>query len=91
MRLGVDMGATSIKTGLVDEQGRLWNKETTPTQADRGKEAVLYNLEHACRLQMERQEVECIGIGIAGRVEAAEGVLVGATNLPIGNFAVALF
>lgn len=91
MRLGVDMGATSIKTGLVDEQGRLWNKETTPTQADKGEEAVLYNLENACRLQMERQEVECIGIGIAGRVEAEKGVLVDATNLPIGNFAVAPF
>ena len=47
MRLGVDMGATAIKSGLVDDQGTVCNKQTTPTGAERGGAAVLENLEAA--------------------------------------------
>ena len=69
MRLGVDMGATAIKSGLVDDQGTVCNKQTTPTGAERGGAAVLENLEAACRLQMAREKVESIGIGLPGRVD----------------------
>lgn len=89
MRLGVDMGATAIKSGLVDDQGTVCNKQTTPTGAERGGAAVLENLEAACRLQMAREKVESIGIGLPGRVDPRTGSLVDATNLPLQDTPVA--
>ncbi len=89
MRLGVDMGATAIKSGLVDDQGTVCNKQTTPTGAERGGAAVLENLEAACRLQMAREKVESIGIGLPGRVDPRTGYLVDATNLPLQDTPVA--
>ena len=89
MRLGVDMGATAIKSGLVDDQGTVCNKQTTPTGAERGGAAVLENLEAVCRLQMAREKVESIGIGLPGRVDPRTGSLVDATNLPLQDTPVA--
>lgn len=89
MRLGVDMGATAIKSGLVDDQGTVCNKQTTPTGAERGGAAVLENLEAACRLQMAWEKVESIGIGLPGRVDPRTGSLVDATNLPLQDTPVA--
>lgn len=89
MRLGVDMGATAIKSGLVDDQGTVCNKQTTPTGAERGGAAVLENLEAACRLQMAQEKVESIGIGLPGRVDPRTGSLVDATNLPLQDTPIA--
>ena len=86
MRLGVDLGGTAIKSGLVDENGEVKFHETLPTHTDGGADAVLDALIDACRRQLARADVHAVGIGMPGTVDAEHGVLVRASNLPLSDF-----
>lgn len=89
MRLGVDLGGTAIKSGLVDESGRVQFCETLPTNALGGTDVVLEALTEACRRQLARASVPSIGIGIPGMVDTERGVLIRASNLPFSNYPLA--
>ena len=39
--VGIDLGGTSIKAGLVDEQGKILCKATCPTLVERGARPVV--------------------------------------------------
>ena len=47
MRLGIDLGGTAIKSGLVDDAGQVLFYETLPTNASGGADAVLDALTEA--------------------------------------------
>ncbi len=83
MRLGVDLGGTAIKSGLVDDSGRVQFSETVPTNTPDGTQAVLNALTAACLRQLSHGPVTSVGIGMPGRVDSARGVLVRAANLPL--------
>lgn len=83
MRLGVDLGGTAIKSGLVDDDGRVLFPETVPTNTSGGAQAVLDALTAVCRCQLSRGSVTSVGIGMPGQVDASRGVLVRAANLPL--------
>ena len=83
MRLGIDLGGTAIKSGLVDSAGRVLCPETVPTHTQNGAQAVLDALTAVCLRQLSRGAVTSVGIGIAGRVDAERGVLIRSTNLPL--------
>lgn len=89
MRLGVDLGGTAIKSGLVDESGRVQFCETLPTNASGGTDAVLEALTEACKRQLARASVSSIGIGIPGAVDTERGVLIRASNLPFSHYPLA--
>ena len=38
--IGIDVGGTGIKAGIVDENGVILHKDSCPTNKDRGHEAV---------------------------------------------------
>ena len=85
MRLGIDLGGTAIKSGLVDDAGQVLFYETLPTNASGGADAVLDALTDACRRQLARAAVAAVGIGMPGTVDEARGVLVRAANLPLAE------
>lgn len=74
--VGVDMGATTIKTGAVDLQGRLLDHVSVETMADRGPHRVLEQLvssvEEIFRTH-PREACAGIGIGSPGVVRVEEG------------------
>lgn len=86
MRLGVDLGGTAIKSGLVDQDGQVWFPETSPTDTVGGADAVLDALTDACQRQLARAHVSAVGIGMPGTVDTERGVLVRASNLPLSHF-----
>ena len=86
MRLGIDLGGTAIKSGLVDDAGQVFFYETLPTNASGGADAVLDALTDACRRQLARAAVAAVGIGMPGTVDEARGVLVRAANLPLADY-----
>ena len=86
MRLGIDLGGTAIKSGLVDDAGQVLFYETLPTNASGGADAVLDALTDACRRQLARAAVAAVGIGMPGTVDEARGVLVRAANLPLADY-----
>ncbi|OXM13425.1 ROK family protein [Paenibacillus herberti] len=82
--IGVDIGGTGIKGIVLDEEGYIWAKATVPTEASRGREAVLASVE-----ELVSDLLECcpsagaIGLASAGRINADSGEVVYATdNLP---------
>ena len=83
MRLGIDLGGTAIKSGMVDDAGQVHFAETTPTNTAGGREAVLDALTAACRSQLKHEDVPSIGIGMPGFVDVENGVLVRSANLPL--------
>ena len=86
LNIGIDLGGTGIKAGLVDERGNILHKLSCPTLVERGHEAVIHDMAQlALRVVAESghdlSEVESIGIGIPGIMDQATGVVPFCTNL----------
>jgi len=86
--VGVDMGGTNTKYGLVTGQGKLLFQSTTPTPWKDGREALLCHLKQsvsACLEEACRQVLSprAVGLATAGWVDPGSGQVVYATeNLP---------
>lgn len=76
--IGVDLGATTVKAGLVDPQGNILVHQKTETLADRGPSVVIRQIAHTIRGLLDhakREEIKGIGIGAPGVVERDGGVV----------------
>ena len=82
VQLGVDLGGTGIKAGLV-ENGRILKKRSRPTGAADGVEAVLNRIAALCReVAGERlSELPSVGLGTPGVLSADGGTVFFAANL----------
>lgn len=68
--IGVDVGGTTIKFGLVDAEGRVIDRETRPTSAEEGPKAVLRGVAEGVRALLEEYpDVAGIGLGFPGTVD----------------------
>ena len=86
LRLGVDVGGTFIKAGVVDENYSILHKVSVPTCGDAGYLAVVQNIAHAAELAAKEagitlRDVASVGIGIPGLLNPRTGVVVSAPNL----------
>ena len=84
--LGIDLGGTTIKAGVVDTAGRLLEKQQVPTGAAEGAGAVLERIVAlAGALDQRRgsggQDIVAAGIGIPGSIDVDRGVVRLAPNL----------
>jgi len=85
--VGVDLGGTNIKVGVVDDEGRPLSWLSIPTQVEKGPEdgarrmaqAVLDAIEQA---QLKPQEVAAVGLGTPGTMDIRAGMLLEPGNLP---------
>ncbi len=85
--LGLDLGGTNIKAGVVDDEGRPLSSISVPTHADRGPHAGADALADAARQAVERSgvswgKIEAIGLGSPGPMDIPEGTLIHPSNLP---------
>jgi glucokinase len=86
--VGVDLGGTNTKSGLVSSDGELLFHFSTPTPAQAGRESLLINCQEAVAnimLQAGSQDlpVSAIGVATAGWVNNTTGTIAYATeNLP---------
>jgi len=86
--IGIDLGGTNTKFGLVSRTGDLLWSDVTPTPAAGGRAALLDVLKHIARTALERcrqtgRRPAAIGIATAGWVDPSAGRVVYATeNLP---------
>ena len=83
--LAADVGGTNVRVGLVDIQGALSERYSTPTMAELGKDAsvgrVLESLERVHALA-EPGSVVGVGISVAGPTDPETGVMSNPPNLP---------
>jgi glucokinase len=84
MMIGVDIGGTKIAAGVVDPAGQVIDRVQCATPVWRGAEAILAAVvELVEALRTAHSEIEAVGVGSAGQVDRASGVVVDANeNLP---------
>ena len=83
--IGIDLGGTFIKAGVVDETGKILVKGSRPTGVERGHEATirdmaLLSLELVESSGLTLNDIVAVGIGIPGVINN-EGVVPLLTNL----------
>lgn len=81
MIIGVDVGATKIRAGVVSSTGKILGTANVPTGTAKGKDAVLDNIRQAIA-SVWRDEVAGIGLGLAGIVDHETGVFISGPNFP---------
>ena len=89
--IGIDLGGTFIKGGIVNENGEILVCDKTPTEVEKGDKGVAANIarlatELLARQGIELNEVEGLGIGSPGMIDSNEGNVVYANNLGWENF-----
>ena len=89
--IGIDLGGTFIKAGIVNENGEILVCDKTPTEVEKGDKGVAANIARLAKDLLSRQgldisEVEGLGIGSPGMIDSAEGNVVYANNLGWENF-----
>ena len=85
--IGIDLGGTNIKAGVVNAEGKTLEKLSIKTNADRPMEEIITDMGQialdttaACGLSLS--DISGVGVGSPGTPDNRMGVLVYATNLP---------
>lgn len=84
--IGVDLGGTNIAVGLVDEEGKILLKGSTPTLLERGPEPIIQDMGKLALELLEKggytiDDVASIGVGVPGVTNPETGVISFCTNL----------
>lgn len=88
MYLGVDIGGTCVKFGVIDGFNNIIYKDSMPTHKDMPAKAIVDNISASCRDIAARFPVMAIGVGTPGLINKETGG-VSASNLPFDNTPVA--
>ncbi len=85
--LGIDLGGTSIKAGVVDHQGRVVAKSSAATHGKDGPDAVLKDIAKLAativeQAKLKMDQIQAVGIGSPGPIDFENGRLASAPNLP---------
>jgi len=82
--IGVDLGGTNIKIGIVSEKGKLVKSVSVKTEADSGPKKVIANIIKGVEVILEKNKfkIQGIGIGCPGVVSTKKGIVESAPNLP---------
>ena len=89
--IGIDLGGTFIKGGIVNENGEILISDKTPTEVEKGDKGVAANIARLAKDLLSKQgidlsEVEGLGIGSPGMIDSSEGNVVYSNNLGWENF-----
>lgn len=82
--IGVDLGGTNIKIGIVSDKGKLIKSTSIKTEAEGGPKRVIANMVLAIKdvLTKNKFKIQGIGIGCPGVVCTKAGIVEDAPNLP---------
>ena len=85
--VGIDLGGTFVKTALVSRDKQVLAKDSRPTNADSGPEAVMEVMAGAVHDLLRSQgtsteNVAAVGVGAPGPLNWQQGVVYELTNLP---------
>lgn len=88
--IGIDLGGTSIKIGVISNEGQLINHVEVPTRTQDGYQAIISdiitnskNLIEQVNLTMEN--IKGMGLGLPGMLDIEEGIVTFAPNLSWRN------
>ncbi len=84
--IGVDLGGTSVKVGLLNSTYEIIDKVTAPTGRGRASQEILKDMATLCQELMTKhnltvEDVHSIGIGCPGIASPQEGIIYSSSNL----------
>ena len=84
--IGIDLGGTFIKGGIVDDLGNIILSEMAPTESEKGPKKVIENIANLTfkmlgDANMDSSDVEGIGMGVPGMIDSKNGVVIFSNNL----------
>ncbi|MBN2311351.1 MAG: ROK family glucokinase, partial [Candidatus Hydrogenedentes bacterium] len=85
--IGVDLGGTNVKAAVCSRDGKLIAKDSRPTDAENGRDAVLSRIEESIDAALAeagftRSDMLAVGMGVPGPMNWQTGVLFSPPNLP---------
>jgi glucokinase len=85
--VGVDVGGTSIKIGIVDDAGRTLAYTSFPTEGERDAADAIQRIQAAtlsllAASGLPAQEVAAVGLGTPGPMDIKRGYILDPTNIP---------
>ena len=82
--IGVDLGGTSIKVGIVSEKGKITKKISVETKAANGPDAVIEQIKKGISQinEKSKKKIYGIGIGAPGIVSIKKGTVENPPNFP---------
>lgn len=85
--VGIDLGGTNIKAGIVTDAGEMLNRSSIKTNANRPMEEIIHDMGKLALTvikdaKLDVKDIKAIGIGSPGTPDNKEGVLVYSNNLP---------
>ena len=88
--IGLDLGGTGIKVGIVTEYGNIIAKDSVPTRAKDGYEVISKDMADLVLKVLSDNgitldEIKCIGIGCPGSIDDKNGVVYYANNILLRN------
>lgn len=89
--IGIDLGGTNIAAGLVDSEGRILQKDSTPTRTQRHPDEIVADMAAICRRLTEAAgltlaDVCHVGVAVPGTADRERGIFTYAPNLPFLNY-----
>lgn len=78
--LGIDLGGTNIKFGVVDESGVISRGEI-PTEVEMGADSITLKLEKIINDAKDEFDIKAVGIGVPGLVDKSQKVVIDCKNL----------
>lgn len=89
--VGIDLGGTKISGILVNLQGDIIAKNTVPTYAEAGEQAILQKIIDViatviAESKVAKEAIVAIGLGAPGSLNLKTGTIISAANLPFNNF-----
>lgn len=85
--IGIDLGGTNMKAGIVTQDGTILAKMSAKTKAHRPMEEIIEDMGKIAKAVLEsanisHTDISAIGIGSPGTPDNREGVLIYSNNLP---------
>ena len=84
--IGLDVGGTTFKAGVVTENGRIVHKDAMPTGIERPYQEIIADMAALCKkvaadAGIEMSEIKSIGVGVPGLFDNKTGMIPFCTNL----------
>jgi glucokinase len=84
--VGVDLGGTTIKLGLIDPQNRILERRKLPTNPEEGPETAIEHIAEVVneyrKFVPDKEDIAALGICCPGPLDHEVGMLINPTNLP---------
>jgi glucokinase len=86
--IGIDLGGTKIELGIVDDEGRIYDRERLDTPVQEGPAAVEREILKNIDILRKRSGLPLsgVGIGVAGQIQWGTGLVIFAPNLQWHRF-----